>query len=59
MVVKRGGLGRNLSALLSHTDGSLLMETPAATVERQTLAITSLQPGKYQPRRKMDDGPLQ
>ena len=55
MVVKRSGLGRNLSALLSHTDGSLLVASEGVSAERLKLAITSLQPGKYQPRGEMDE----
>ena len=58
MVVKRGGLGRNLSALLSHTDGSLLLASTDAHVEPQKLSITSLQPGKYQPRGDIDETSL-
>ena len=55
MVVKRSGLGRNLSALLSHTDGRLLVASEGVSAERLKLAITSLQPGKYQPRGEMDE----
>ena len=58
MVVKRSGLGRNLSALLSHTDGSLIMSTQNDAAERLSLAITNLQPGKYQPRGEMDEESL-
>ncbi len=58
MVVKRNGLGRNLSALLSHTDTSLLTESPAVAVDRIRLAIDSLQPGKYQPRGEIEDTAL-
>lgn len=58
MVVKRGGLGRNLSALLSHTDGHLLLANPQSEMERQRLAITDLQPGKYQPRGDIDEAGL-
>ena len=53
MTVKRGGLGRNLSALLSHADGSALMDKQPS--DQLTLAINSLQPGKYQPRGDMDE----
>lgn len=59
MVVKRGGLGRNLSALLSHTDGSLLSTTQSEAPERvNKLSVDSLQPGKYQPRKEMDEAAL-
>ncbi len=58
MVAKRNGLGRNLSALLSHTDTSLLTESPAVAVDRIRLAIDSLQPGKYQPRGEIEDTAL-
>lgn len=58
MVLKRSGLGRNLSALLSNTDSSLLMSSQNNSVERLNLAINSLQPGKYQPRGEMDEGSL-
>ena len=58
MVVKRSGLGRNLSALLSHTDTSLLVATPPREAERTTLAIDCLQPGKYQPRGEIDETTL-
>lgn len=60
MVVKRGGLGRNLSALLSHSDGNLLTVTAAssAAVGQIKLSIDSLQPGKYQPRGEMDETAL-
>ena len=58
MVVKRGGLGRNLSALLSHTDRSLLVAAPNDGFESLKLAIDSLQPGKYQPRGELDEEAL-
>ena len=60
MVVKRGGLGRNLSALLSHTNSSALLDEPAEqkTFTHKTLAINLLQPGKYQPRREIEDSAL-
>jgi len=55
MSSRRGGLGRNLSALLQ----------PSDTVKNQTVAaaplvipVTSLQPGKYQPRIAMDEHAL-
>jgi len=57
MSVKRGGLGRNLSALLSHADNTIVadkMDRPQGS-DRLTLAITSLQTGKYQPRSDIND----
>ena len=57
MTVKRGGLGRNLSALLSQSNTSLLApEKPK--MEQLLLAIECLQPGKYQPRAEMEETPL-
>lgn len=56
MTVKRGGLGRNLSALLSQSSSSLLVEKPAE--EQLKLAVSCLQPGKYQPRGEMEETPL-
>jgi len=56
MTVKRGGLGRNLSALLSHVDTGLLMGNQVS--DQLTLAIDSLQPGKYQPRGDIDEPAL-
>jgi ParB family chromosome partitioning protein len=57
MTVKRSGLGRNLSALLSQSSSTLLTEKPQT--EQLKLALTSLQPGKYQPRGEMEERPLQ
>lgn len=56
MTVKRSGLGRNLSALLSQPAGILLDEKPV--VENLKLAVECLQPGKYQPRGEMEEAPL-
>jgi ParB family chromosome partitioning protein len=56
MTVKRNGLGRNLSALLSQSTGILLEERPA--IEGLKLALDCLQPGKYQPRGEMEEAPL-
>lgn len=56
MTVKRSGLGRNLSALLSQTSSPLLTEKPQS--EQLKLAIECLQPGKYQPRGEMEEIPL-
>ena len=58
MVVKRGGLGRNLSALLSHTDSTLLTVDRAEVAAQIKLGIDQLQPGKYQPRGDMDEAGL-
>ena len=59
MVVKRSGLGRNLSALLNPSISSVLDKTEAnPATERLTLAIDSLQPGKYQPRGEIDESAL-
>ncbi|KTC80790.1 ParB/RepB/Spo0J family partition protein [Legionella cherrii] len=56
MTVKRSSLGRNLSALLSQSNGILLNEKPPA--ESLKLSIDCLQPGKYQPRGEMEEAPL-
>lgn len=53
MTIKRSGLGRNLSALLSQANHSLLTEKPQS--EQQKLAIDCLQPGQYQPRGEMEE----
>ena len=58
MTVKRAGLGRNLSALLSHSTGVDVDLPNAHTPERLKLAIHCLQPGKYQPRGEMDEPAL-
>jgi ParB family chromosome partitioning protein len=59
MVVKRSGLGRNLSALLGQTDNTLLMKPESLVItEPQKIAIDHLQPGKYQPRGAMDETAL-
>lgn len=52
-MAKPRGLGRGLDALLAGN------EEPAAAADRlQTLPLSALQPGKYQPRTKMDDEPI-
>lgn len=56
MTVKRSGLGRNLSALLSQSGNTLLHEKP--TTENHKLPVGCLQPGKYQPRGEMEEAPL-
>lgn len=60
MAVKRGGLGRNLSALLSHTNNALLTDNVAnnQTSVHLTLATDVIQPGKYQPRREIAENAL-
>ena len=47
------GLGRGLDALLSGTD------LPETTEALQTLPLERIQPGKYQPRTRMDDAALE
>ena len=49
---KHKGLGRGLDALLAANVG-------AEVVRQETLAVTALQPGKYQPRTHMDQESLQ
>ena len=56
MTVKRGGLGRNLSALLGQAGTTLLDEKPQTQALK--LAVSCLQPGKYQPRGEMEEIPL-
>lgn len=56
MTVKRSGLGRNLSALLSQSNGTLLNDT--FQTEGLKLAVSCLQPGKYQPRGEMEETAL-
>lgn len=59
MSVKRnGGLGRNLSALLGNSYLATIANNVSKTQIVQ-LAIDSLQPGRYQPRTVIEDGPLQ
>jgi len=58
MTAKRGGLGRNLSALLSHSASAETDLSNVKTPERLKLAINCLQPGKYQPRGEMDEPAL-
>ena len=57
MTVKRGSLGRNLSALLSQS-GSTLLQQEKPQTEHLKLAVDCLQPGKYQPRGEMEETPL-
>ncbi len=53
VAIKKKGLGRGLEALLGDK------ATTQAQVEINRLPLTALQAGKYQPRQKMDAGPLQ
>ena len=53
-MVKQKGLGRGLDALLAND-----LEEARNTGFQQTLNVTQLQPGKYQPRSYMDDAALQ
>ena len=48
---KKKGLGRGLGALLDANTG------PEST-RQDTLLVTALQPGKYQPRTRMDQDSL-
>src|SRR4051812_26964286 len=61
MSMRRSGLGRNLSALLSHVNNE---NVPAYSPNNdnssgQNLSIHHLQPGKYQPRGEMDETALE
>lgn len=57
MSVKRGGLGRNLSALLGASGVSALpLQGEFSTL---LLPVSSLHPGKYQPRQAIDQTALQ
>ncbi len=58
MSAKQTGLGRNLSALLSQPVAIRLDAAPLTQGQdgsRQMLPMSQLQPGKYQPRKDMDD----
>lgn len=52
-VIKKKGLGRGLDALL----GDKAQKETSSEINR--LPLTALQAGKYQPRQKMEAGPLQ
>lgn len=56
-MAKPKALGRGLSALLAG-DEETAAPVPAATASN-TLAVTALKPGKYQPRSRMDQAALQ
>ena len=55
---KRKSLGRGLSALLGEDEP---IETAGSDAQRafRTVPIGSIQPGRFQPRHRMADGPLQ
>ena len=61
-LAKKRGLGRGLEALLG-PKGAAAAAAPAGADEQalqpgdtlRTLVVTQLQPGKYQPRREMDE----
>src|SRR5690349_13738125 len=54
---KTKGLGRGLDALLGGSSDAADTETTAASTP-SSLALEKLQPGKYQPRTRMDEGAL-
>jgi ParB family transcriptional regulator, chromosome partitioning protein len=54
---KTKGLGRGLDALLGGSSDTADTESMAASTP-SSLAIDKLQPGKYQPRTRMDEGAL-
>ena len=54
---KTKGLGRGLDALLGGSSDTADAESMAASTP-SSLAIDKLQPGKYQPRTRMDEGAL-
>jgi ParB family chromosome partitioning protein len=53
MIQRKKGLGRGLEALLAGN------ESEAESLRQDTLPIGDLQPGKYQPRTRMDPGSLE
>lgn len=57
MSVKKRGLGRGLDALLSSATANTrsIEQTDSGLIQ---LAVTSIQPGQYQPRRDMDEQAL-
>lgn len=54
--MSRNSLGRNLSVLLRNSHSGLFLEEPAR--KSMSLALASLEPGKYQPRTEIDTTPL-
>lgn len=59
MSIKRNGLGRNLSALLSTSPTALVNPTTPSVSSEFRLTLDALEPGKYQPRSVIDDVSLQ
>ncbi len=55
MAAKKRGLGRGLDALLGNSDDAPSNEGDG---DLRLLAVTAIQPGKYQPRRHFDDAAL-
>jgi ParB family chromosome partitioning protein len=55
---KSKGLGRGLEALLGHVDLNNADLNTAPSGTPTTLRLAQLQPGKYQPRTRMDEGAL-
>jgi ParB family chromosome partitioning protein len=53
-MIRPKGLGRGLDSLIPSGDGA----ENVSVSELQTVAITRLQPGKYQPRTRMDEASL-
>ena len=59
MITKKPkGLGRGLEALLGDTNTDFSTEATRVTNTTATLPVKALQAGKYQPRTRMDEGPL-
>lgn len=58
MAAKRGGLGRNLTALLGQGNNPLMIDTPPVS-HPVKINVECLQPGKYQPRGVIEDKPLE
>lgn len=58
MTVKRSGLGRNLSALLSPQSQALLQDE-ASPLVLKALPFDLLKPGKYQPRQEIHEESLE
>ncbi|MDY7219810.1 ParB/RepB/Spo0J family partition protein [Denitrificimonas sp. JX-1] len=61
MAVRKRGLGRGLDALLSSATANTLQDqaVKANANELQHLSLTCIRPGKYQPRRDMDQASLE
>lgn len=57
MPAKKGGLGRNLSALLGSAEES--SHSLNLSSEHRTLSVGMLQPGRYQPRTDIDEKALE